>query len=161
MKIIKALLVAAALLMPAISFAEMASDDQVIYTQALRDGDVKIVQKYLDSGVGVNDLYFAWSALQIAANQGKMNVIKLLLDKGADINFRHPITKLTALQLAAYENFPEVVKFLAARGADVNAKMRGDVSIVRGIRDTGNTKMVELLTSLGVKDDGCLEEKCF
>ena len=161
MKMIKALVVTIALLMPAISFAEMSSDDQVNYTQALRDGDVKTVQKFLDSGVGVNDLYFAWSALQIASNQGKANVIKLLLDKGADINFRHPITKLTAFQLAAYENFPEVVKLLAARGADINLKMRGDVSILRGIRDTGNTKMVELLTSLGVKDDGCLEEKCF
>ncbi len=160
MKIIKALLLAVALLIPAISFAEMDSEDQVIYTQALRDGDVKLVKKYLDSGVGANDLYFAWSALQIAANQGKIEVIKLLLDKGADINARHPITKLTAFHLAAYENFPEVVKFLAARGADVNLKMRADVSIIRGIRDTGNTKMVELLTSLGVKDDGCMEEKC-
>jgi len=29
------------------------------------------------------------------------------------------------------------------------------------VRDEGSTKMVELLTSLGVRDDGCLEEKCF
>jgi hypothetical protein len=39
--------------------------------------------------------------------------------------------------------------------------MRADVSIIRAVRDEGNTKMVELLTSLGVKDDGCLEDKCF
>jgi len=31
---------------------------------------------------------------------------------------------------------------------------------VRLMRDEGNTKMVELWLSLGVKDDGC-QDKCF
>jgi hypothetical protein len=38
--------------------------------------------------------------------------------------------------------------------------MRADVDIIRVVRDTGNTKMVDLLTSLGVKNDGCQDEKC-
>ena len=46
------------------------------------------------------------------------------------------------------------------QGADVNKKMRGDVDIIRVVRDLGNTKMVELLESLGVKNDGCQEQKC-
>ncbi len=63
--------------------------------------------------------------------------------------------------MAAFGGYSDVVKLLAAKGADVNIKMRADVSILRAVRDEGNTKMVELLTSLGVRDDGCLEEKCF
>jgi hypothetical protein len=63
--------------------------------------------------------------------------------------------------MAAFGGHDQVVKFLATKGADINIKMRADVSIIRAVRDEGNTKMVELLTSLGVKDDGCLEDKCF
>ena len=63
--------------------------------------------------------------------------------------------------MAAFDGYTEVVKYLASKGADWNLKLRGDVSIVRAVRDTGNTKMVDLLISFGAKDDGCKEEKCF
>jgi ankyrin repeat protein len=157
---VKALMMVIALSIPFASYA-MEGEQQVQYTEALRDGNVKLVKKMLDSGVDVNEKFFAWSAIQIAANKGQLAVVKLLAQKGADVNYQHPMTKMTAFHLAAYENFPELVKFLAANGADLNAKLRGDVSIVRAVRDTGNTKMVDLLLSLGVPDDGCKDEKCF
>ena len=161
MKLIKALIMAVAFILPIAAHAEINGDDQVAYTQALRDGDVKTVQKYLDAGLSPNEQFFTWTAIQIAANKGQLAVVKLLVEKGADINYKHPVTKMTSFQLAAYENYPEVVKYLASNGADINAKMRGGISIIRAIRDEGNTEMVELLISLGVKDDGCKEEKCF
>ena len=161
MKLIKVLILAVAFILPIAAHAEINGDDQVAYTQALRDGDVKTVQKYLDAGLSPNEQFFTWTAIQIAANKGQLAVVKLLVEKGADINYKHPVTKMTSFQLAAYENYPEVVKYLASKGADINAKMRGDISIIRAIRDEDNTKMVDLLISLGVKDDGCKEEKCF
>ena len=161
MKLIKALIMAVAFILPIAAHAEINGDDQVAYTQALRDGDVKTVQKYLDAGLSPNEQFFTWTAIQIAANKGQLAVVKLLVEKGADINYEHPVTKMTSFQLAAYENYPEVVKYLASKGADINAKMRGGISIIRAIRDEGNTKMVDFLISLGVKDDGCKEEKCF
>ena len=54
-----------------------------------------------------------------------------------------------------------MAKFLASAGADVNIKLKGDVSLIRYFRDEGNTHMVEFMTSLGVKDDGCAEQQCF
>ena len=161
MKLIKVLIMAVAFILPIAAHAEINGDDQVAYTQALRDGDVKTVQKYLDAGLSPNEQFFTWTAIQIAANKGQLAVVKLLVEKGADINYKHPVTKMTSFQLAAYENYPEVVKYLASKGADINAKMRGGISIIRAIRDEGNTKMVDFLISLGVKDDGCKEEKCF
>ncbi len=160
MKMVKALMMVIALSIPFATFA-MDGEQQVKYTEALRDGNVKLVKKMLDSGVDVNEKFFAWSAIQVAANKGQLSVVKLLVQKGADVNYQHPMTKMTAFHLAAYENYPELVKFLAANGADLSLKLRGDVSIVRAVRDAGNPKMAELLVSLGVSEDGCKDEKCF
>ena len=41
---------------------------KAVKKQALQNGDVKAVKKFLATDAGVNDLYFGWSALQIAAN---------------------------------------------------------------------------------------------
>jgi ankyrin repeat protein len=160
MKMVKALMMVIALSIPFAASA-MEGEQQVKYTEALRDGNVKLVKKMLDSGVDVNEKFFAWSAIQIASNKGQLAVVKLLVQKGADVNYQHPMTKMTAFHLAAYENFPELVNFLAANGADLNLKLRGDVSIVRAVRDAGNPKMAERLISLGVSEDGCKDEKCF
>jgi ankyrin repeat protein len=160
MKMVKALMMVIALSIPFAASA-MEGEQQVKYTEALRDGNVKLVKKMLDSGVDVNEKFFAWSAIQIASNKGQLAVVKLLVQKGAEVNYQHPMTKMTAFHLAAYENFPELVNFLAANGADLNLKLRGDVSIVRAVRDAGNPKMAERLISLGVSEDGCKDEKCF
>jgi ankyrin repeat protein len=77
------------------------------------------------------------------------------------MNWRHEISRLTAFHMAALAGHKEIVKLLAAKGADINIKMRADVSILRPLRDEGKADMVKLLTELGVKDDGCQEQKCF
>jgi ankyrin repeat protein len=99
--------------------------------------------------------------LQIAANKNQLEVVKLLVEKGADLNYKHPITKMTALALAALDGHKDVVAYLLSKGADPNIKLRGNVSIVRAVRDEGNTAMVDLLVKGGAKDDGCKDEKCF
>jgi ankyrin repeat protein len=160
MKMIRALILAAVISVPMSAFAQVTDDEQVVFTEALRDGNVKVVKQFLAANAGVNDLYFAWSALQIAANKGQLEVVKVLIDKGADINYQHPISKNTALHLAALNNYPEVVTYLISKGADANIKLRADVSIIRVLKDEGNTKMVEILMAAGAKDDGCQGE-CF
>ena len=159
MKLVKALILSLALAAP-LSAMALDSDQQVEYTEALGNGNVAVVQKYLDNGVNVNDQYFAWSALQIAANKGQLGVVKLLAEKGADLNYKHPITKMTALALAAVDGYSDVVTYLLSKGADPNIKLRGNVSIIRVVRDEGNTAMVDLLIKGGAKDDGC-KDKCF
>lgn len=160
MKTIKALLVAAMLFLPVAAFA-LEGEQQVEFTEALSSGNLKIVKKYFDEGVGVNDLYFAWSALQIAANKNQLGVVKFLVEKGADLNYVHPATKMSALHLAAFDGYAEVTKYLVSKGGDPNLKLRGGVSILRAVHDKGDEKMENLLISLGAKDDGCKEEKCF
>ena len=156
---IRLVLMVLAMTMSLSAFA-LSDEDHVEYTGALRDGNVKIVKKYLDKGLDVNEKFFAWEALQIAANKNQFKVVKLLVERGADLNYQHPMTKMTALHFAAYSNNKEMVKYLIDKGADKNLKLRGGVSIIRAIRDEGNTDMVNYLLSEGVLDDGCQEEKC-
>jgi ankyrin repeat protein len=155
---LKALFAVLALSFSLSSFA-LTDDESIEFTDALTTGNLKVVQKYVTQEPAVvNNKIFAWSPIQMAANNGRLNVIKYLVEKGAEKDYQHPLTKMTALHLAAYDGFEDVVKYLAAPGADVNLKLKGDVSILRAVRDEGNTKMVELLTSLGAKDDGCQQD---
>ena len=161
MNISKALLAVLALSFSLSSLA-LTDDESLEFNDAVTEGKLKIVQKYVKADpTTVNFKTFGWSPLQMAANKGDIEIVKYLLKNGADINYVHPTAQHSAFMLAALHGQEEMTKFLAKSGADVNIKLKGDVSLIRYFRDEGNTKMVELLTSLGVKDDGCQEEQCF
>jgi ankyrin repeat protein len=154
-----------AVLVLSFSFNAMAAkvltdDESVEFTDAIGKGNMKVIKKYMDAGVDVNTGYFAWPPLLMAAAKGQLEAVKYFANKGADLDYAHPMTRWTAFHHAAFDGNVEMVKFLAAKGADINKKMRGDVDIIRAVSDIKNTKMVEVLKSLGVKNDGCMEEKC-
>ena len=158
MKIIKALIVAVAFCLPLSAFA-LTDDEQVVFTDALRTGNVKVVKQFLDNGSATaNEKSFAWSALQMAADKGHLEVVKLLVEKGAEIDYPHPINKMTPLHLAAYSGHDEVVKYLLSKGANPNKKMSRGVSILRAVKDQGHTSTVAILEAAGAKDDGCQGE---
>ena len=163
MKLLKVLL---ATLVLSFSFNAMAAtrvltdDESVVFTGAIGEGNMKVIKQFIDSGVDVNTGYFAWPPLLMAAAKNQLEAVKYFVEHGAKIDYTHPMTKWTAFMHAAYDGNEQMVRYLAEKGADINKKMKGDVSVVRLMRDEGNTKMVDLLLSLGVKDDGC-EDKCF
>ncbi len=161
MNMSKALFAVLALSFSLSSFA-LTDDESLEFNDAVTEGKLKVVQKYVKADpAAANFKTFGWSPLQMAANKGDIAIVKYLLSKGADINYVHPTAQHSAFMLAALHDQVEMTKFLAKSGADVNIKLKGDVSLIRYFRDEGNTKMVELLTSLGVKDDGCNDDQCF
>lgn len=146
------------------SFNAMAltDDESLEYVDAITSGNIKIVKKYVEADPkNVDEKSFAWSPIQMAANKNQLEVVKYLVAKGGDINYVHPLSHNSAFHLAAFNGFDDMVKLLASSGANVNEKLKADVSIIRALKDSGNTHMVELLSSLGVKNDGCQEERCF
>ena len=62
--------------------------------------------------------------LMTAARTGQPEVVKLLLDAGADLNAREHWFGETALMWAAAENHAEAVRVLVEAGADVNARSK-------------------------------------
>ncbi|MEI2635346.1 MAG: ankyrin repeat domain-containing protein [Methylotenera sp.] len=140
----------------------LTDDEQMEFTDGVTEGKIKVVEKFVKADVKVvNEKFFGWSPIQMASNKDQLAIVKYLLGKGADINYVHPVAHHTAFMLAALNGHEELAKYLAANGADVNVKLKGDVSLIRYFREEGNTHMVDFLTGLGVKDDGCKEERCF
>ena len=74
--------------------------------------------------VDVSD-WFGWTALHNATMDNRIDVIKLLLHKGADVNKQND-NKDTPLHFAAQFNHTEVARLSIQNGADVN--IRNDVN---------------------------------
>lgn len=161
MKWLNAVLVVLALSFSLHSHA-ITDEESLDFVNAITEGDIKVVKKFVEADpTNANYKSFAWSPLQMAANKGQIEVAAYLISKGAELDYIHPLSKNTAFHLAAFGNFKEMVALLAKSGADINKKLKANVSLLRPFQDANNTQMVEFLTGLGVKDDGCKEAKCF
>ena len=151
------------LFMLTLSFNSFALNDEeeLDFTGAVNIGDLKTVKMYVEEmNVNLEDSYFAWTPLLMAAAKNQMEVLKYLVSKGANMAYTHPITRWNAFHHAVFNNNKEMVKYLADAGINIQQKIKGDVSIVKAIRDEGGIAMADYLLKIGVKDDGC-QKKCF
>ena len=114
-------------------------------SMACYDGHVKIVSYLLDHGAKVNahdlgqmrDL----TALMEASSKGDhtmIGVVKLLVDRGADVNIRGE-NGWTALIWAARAGNIEIVKYLLSKGADPHIKSSGGQTVVELTLESENT----------------------
>ena len=139
------------------------NDDQELeFTGAVNDGDLKIVKMYVETtDLKINDSYFAWTPFLMTAAKNQLEVMKYLVEKGANITYTHPITRFNALHHAAFNGSKPMVDYLVEIGIDKTKKLKGDVSIIRALKEDGKGKMADYLLSLGFKDEGCQEKRCF
>ena len=85
-------------------------------TDLAQSGDLAAVAGALDGGADVNEVDGV-TALYVAVEAGNIELTKLLIDRGADVNL--PVKfKRTPLYAAAFGAFPDLVKLLLESGAD-------------------------------------------
>ena len=139
------------------------NDDQELeFTGAVNDGDLKTVKMYIETtDVKIDDSYFAWKPFLMTAAKDQLEVMMYLVQKGANITYTHPITRFNALHHAAFNGNKEMVDFLVKIGINKKQNLKGDVSIVRALREDGKSKMSDYLLSIGFKDEGCQQKRCF
>lgn len=139
------------------------NDDQELeFTGAVNEGDLKTVKMYVETtDVKIDDSYFAWTPFLMTAAKGQLEVMEYLVNKGANITYTHPITEFNALHHAAFNGHKAMVDYLVKIGIDKTKKLKGDVSIIRALKEDGKNKMAEYLLTIGFKDDGCQEKRCF
>jgi ankyrin repeat protein len=124
----------------------------VFHNAVARSGDdTDRIQLFLDHGAPIDEAATGLpghTALMYAAEHGHVEVGKLLLDNGADINigdyFGDP-----AINVAAFYGQLAFLKMLVERGAELNVPGRNRFTALSHAVSRGHTEVAEYLLSVG------------
>jgi ankyrin repeat protein len=114
--------------------------------QAAAAGAVRSVQLLLDAGADVNAPLpkVGSSPLLLACDMQRLEVVKMLLARGAAVNVPDSDGD-TAIGLAAARNRPDIVRLLLAAGADKNIRNRSGKSALDYAAANGDFELLALL----------------
>ena len=112
------------------------------FLRAAYAGQRDVVEKMLADGekVDTKDPRYGGTALIYAAQQGHIDIVKLLLDNHADINAMSKLGQ-TALAQAAFHKHLDVVKLLLEHGAKLDERLRPGV--LKSVE--GNPELIKML----------------
>ena len=99
--------------------------------EAVIHNDLESLNRLIEEGIDINGVdYNHITALCYAVNRGNIPMAKILLDNGADIEFRDPYGNTPLLQACSkfMTNGEDMINLLISYGADINAKNYYDVS---------------------------------
>jgi len=117
--------------------------------QAIKEGDIKLVKKFLGFGANVNwKDKLGWTHLHNATSRGHKEIVELLIASGANVNARNKYG-WTPLHSAARECRKEVAELLITNDADVNVRAANGRTPLHWAAIRGHKEIVELLITKG------------
>src|SRR5687768_5006398 len=145
------------LLTISLAYAAHAADPGDDLLAAARKGDAAAVEALLDKGVEVDfkNSYGA-TALSYAADRGHVEVVKVLLEHGADVNVRDTFYKALPVIWAALKGHAQVVRLLLDKGAEGKegaleiGASEGFLEVVKAVLDKGGLRAEALSSALGI-----------
>jgi ankyrin repeat protein len=113
-------IIAVALAFVASTAAAFAATPEEDLLEAIRQSVAAAVKKLLDAGVSANAKYrYDRSALSFAADRGNVEIVTLLLDRGAAVDAQDTYYKMTPISAAAMKGHVEILKALLAKATPV------------------------------------------
>ena len=107
---------------------------------ATRSGDLEAIKEHLDNGSDVHKRdSLKLTPVHWATINGQTNALKLLIEKGGDINVK--TDGITPLHMASHLGRHETVVFLVNHGADVNAEDKEKQTALEQLEKTSISKM--------------------
>jgi outer membrane protein assembly factor BamB len=147
----KARLAVVLVLMAAVGGTAFADDGEDL-REAARVGDPARVRALLDRGVKADsEGRHGLTALMLAAASGRLDLARLLVEKGASVNARERFFGQTVLAQAARGKQPEMVRWLLENGStDADGALNfaldtGDLALARRAVASGHLEPLDLL----------------
>src|SRR4030043_1674919 len=125
------------------SFAFTQAQD--IYT-ASYNGDLETIKRLIEENPELVNSRNSLGRfpLEMAAQTGQIDIIKFLLENGADVNLNR--VGATALHMAAlYGGKTELIALLLEAGADINARTNNGETPLHYAKEAGHDDVVEYL----------------
>ena len=151
MKIFTGILTAVMVLSLAVIGHSQTIQDQ--FAAGVEVGNLALIKSAVVAGAEVDvPLKFGYTALVTAASRGRADIVKVLLDAGADVNLLDGAVGNAALHYAASDGHTGVVKMLLEAGADVNLQGEGHPTFaLMGAVENGHVEIVKRLLDAGAR----------
>ena len=127
---------------------------------SIKEGRLEDIEPLMDKGVNINARDRpGWTLFSAAAMHGQLEIMKLLLRRGADVSLASTIDKTGPLHLAVQNSQVEVVEYLLALPQiNVNARDGSGNTPFFNAVDADNERMIQLLlqhpdTDINSKND--------
>lgn len=131
-----------------------ASDEGEVLRDAAAAGDAGRVTALLEKGVPIDAAArHGQTALYFAADKGRFDVVRLLVERGAKVDFRDAFFGSSPLDMALRDGHFEIARYLlgkGAKGADAAleaAVERGQADLARAALESGDVEPLELLAA--------------
>lgn len=132
-----------------IEFNYVTANNLNLKFASAQDNELDKVMKFLEKGVSPSVVDAAgYNSLHYAARNGHLEICKLLLQRGIEVDAATRAGRATALQRAASQSRTEIVKLLLERGANPNAQDADGYTALHRAILAGATLVRELLTKV-------------
>jgi|TARA_Y100000310_G_scaffold271183_1_gene285566 cytohesin len=120
------------------SSSDSEKGDQLV--DACKRGDLVVARELLDAGVSIESINIhGKTCLMLAAGNGHLNLVRLLLDRAANVNARSPAGDTALIDCFV----PEISRMLLTRGSEVNVYGANGHSALSRAASSGDLSLVQ------------------